>query len=67
MGSGETCGTSMCEKKRGGGPKSANGKANSSQNSTQHGVRAKSVVILEGESEEEYAKVVHGWNVIVQT
>ncbi len=48
--------------KRGGGPNTPKGKANSSQNSTKHGVRAKTVVILAEESEEEYEKVVRGWN-----
>ncbi len=52
----------MSKKKRGGGPKTPDGKANSSQNSTQHGLRAKTVVILAEESEEEYEKVVRGWN-----
>ncbi len=52
----------MADKKRGGGPNTPNGKANSSQNSTKHGVRAKSVVILPGETQEDYDRVVHGWN-----
>ena len=42
--------------------KSPEGKATSSKNSTKHGVRAKSVVILEGETQEDYDKVVSGWN-----
>ncbi len=42
--------------------KGPEGKARSAQNSTKHGVRAKSVVILAGETQEEYDKVVSGWN-----
>ena len=48
-------------KKRGAG-KIRKGKANSSQNATKHGLRAKSVLILPGETQEEYDKVVRGWN-----
>ncbi len=49
-------------KKRGGGPSTPAGKASSSQNSMKHGMRAKSVVILAGETQEEYDEVVSGWN-----
>ena len=42
--------------------KSPEGKARSSQNSTKHGLRAKNVLILPGETQEEYDEVVRGWN-----
>ena len=42
--------------------KSPQGKANSSKNALKHGMRAKSVLILPGETQEEYDKVVRGWN-----
>lgn len=49
-------------KKRGGGPKSIDGKKNSSRNSTTHGCRAKTVVILEGEHQEDYDQMKSEWN-----
>jgi hypothetical protein len=52
----------MERKKRGGGPKSVEGKKNSSRNSTTHGCRAKAVVILEGESQEAYDLIKYEWN-----
>ena len=42
--------------------KSPEGKANSSKNAIKHGMRAKNVLILPGETQEEYDKVVRGWN-----
>ncbi len=42
--------------------KSPEGKANSSKNALKHGMRAKSGLILPGETQEEYDKVVSGWN-----
>ncbi len=48
--------------KRGGGPNTPKGKANSSQNSTKHGLRAKSVLLLPDETQEAYDDVVRGWN-----
>ncbi len=48
-------------KKRGGGPKTAEGKARSSQNSTTHGMRAKHVRVLADESPEEYQRHHAGW------
>ncbi|MBV8866143.1 MAG: hypothetical protein JO210_12185, partial [Acidobacteriaceae bacterium] len=59
---GQTDAKSMPEKKRGGGPKTPQGKGHSSQNSTKHGLRAKKVLILAGEAQEEYDRVVRGWN-----
>ncbi len=48
-------------KKRGGGPKTAEGKARSSQNSTTHGMRAKHVRVLADESPDEYQRHHAGW------
>ncbi len=42
--------------------KTPEGKANSSKNALKHGMRAQSVLILPGETQEEYDKVVSGWN-----
>ena len=42
--------------------KSPDGKARSAKNSTKHGLRAENVLILPGETQEEYDKVVRGWN-----
>ncbi|HEU5231571.1 MAG TPA: hypothetical protein VFU50_01835 [Terriglobales bacterium] len=49
-------------KKRGGGPNTADGKKNSSRNSTTHGCRAKTVVILDGECQEDYDQMKSEWN-----
>lgn len=43
------------------GPKTPEGKANSSQNRTTHGCRSKKVVILEGETQEDYDALREGW------
>jgi hypothetical protein len=48
-------------KKRGGGPKTAEGRGRSSRNSTQHGLRATKIVLLPDESQEEYDEMVAGW------
>ncbi len=48
-------------KKRGGGPKTPEGKARSSQNSTTHGMRAKHVRVLADERPEEYKRHFEGW------
>lgn len=48
-------------KKRGGGPNTEDGKRNSSRNSTKHGCRAKTVVILDGESQEDYDRMKYEW------
>ena len=48
-------------KKRGGGPKTVEGRARSSRNSTQHGLRSTKVVLLKDESREEYDEMVSGW------
>ncbi len=42
--------------------KTPEGKARSSKNSTKHGVRSKNVLILPDESQEDYDRVVRGWN-----
>jgi len=47
-------------KKRGGGPKTPNGKANSSQNSTKHGCTSK-VLFLPGENPEDFDAIEAGW------
>jgi hypothetical protein len=53
----------MAEKKKhGGGPKTAEGKARSRQNSTRHGLRAKTAWLLPDESQEELDAVEAGWN-----
>ncbi len=44
----------------GGGPKSAEGKKNSSKNATTHGVLSKKL-ILPGESQEQFDEVWNGW------
>ncbi len=44
----------------GGGPKSAEGKKNSSRNATTHGVLSKKL-ILPGESQEQFDEVWNGW------
>jgi hypothetical protein len=49
------------EKKRGGGPKTPEGRARSSRNATQHGLRATKVLLLPDESQEEYDEMVAGW------
>ncbi len=49
------------EKKRGGGPKTAEGKARSSENSTTHGMRAKHVRVLADETAEDYRRHYDGW------
>ena len=43
------------------GPKSADGKATSSQNSTKHGCRATRIVVLPGESEEDLDVIRKKW------
>ena len=43
------------------GPKTPEGKAQSSQNSTKHGCRAKKVLILPDETREEYDELRDGW------
>lgn len=43
------------------GPKTPEGKENSSQNSTKHGLRAKKLVILPDESQEDYDGIEQGW------
>ena len=48
-------------KKRGGGPKTPQGKSNSSRNSTTHGCRAKTVVILADEQQEDYDQMARNW------
>ncbi len=48
-------------KKRGGGPKTPEGKARSSENSTTHGMRAKHVRVLADERPEEYKRHFEGW------
>jgi hypothetical protein len=48
-------------KKRGGGPKTPHGRARSSRNSLQHGLRATKVQLLPDESQEEYDEMVAGW------
>jgi hypothetical protein len=48
-------------KKRGGGPKTPEGRARSSRNSTRHGLRAMKIVLLPDESQEEYDEMVAGW------
>jgi len=47
-------------KKRGGGPKSADGKANSSQNARKHGSTSK-VLILPGEDPADFDAIEAGW------
>ncbi len=49
-------------KKRGGGPKTTEGKRNSSRNSTTHGCRSKTVVILKDEEQEDYDEMEREWN-----
>jgi hypothetical protein len=49
-------------KKRGGGPKTPQGKSNSSRNSTTHGCRAKTVVIMADEQQEDYDQMARDWN-----
>jgi len=49
-------------KKRGGGPNTPDGKKNSSRNSTAHGCRSKTVVILDGEYQEDYDEMEREWN-----
>jgi hypothetical protein len=48
-------------KKRGGGPKTPQGRARSSRNSTRHGLRATKILLLPDESQEEYDEMVAGW------
>ena len=57
----ETDARSMAEsKKRGGGPKTENGKANSSQNARKHGCTSK-VLILENEDPTDLEAIRAGW------
>jgi hypothetical protein len=49
------------QKKRGGGPKTPEGRARSSRNATQHGLRATKILRLPDESPEEYDAMVAGW------
>jgi hypothetical protein len=49
------------EKKRGGGPKTLEGKARSSQNRTTHGMRAKHLFVLADETPEQYQQLCDGW------
>ncbi len=48
------------EKKRGGGPKTPEGKARSSQNALKHGGRSETL-ILPGEEQADFDKVAEGW------
>ncbi len=48
-------------KKRGGGPKTPEGKRRASENSTKHGARATKFTILADESPEEYEETRNGW------
>jgi hypothetical protein len=48
--------------RRGGGPKTPEGKQRSSQNSTRHGLRAKKIRLLPDEDQGEYEEMVAGWN-----
>lgn len=52
----------MEKKKRGGGPNTPEGKKNSSRNSTTHGCRSKTVVILKDEHQEDYDQMQYEWN-----
>ena len=45
-------------KKRGGGPKTPEGKANSSRNALKHGATSKKIVLLQNESEEAWQQMV---------
>jgi hypothetical protein len=47
-------------KKRGGGPHSEGGKRNSSRNSTKHGCRAKTRILVD-ERQEDYDEIARGW------
>ncbi len=49
------------KKKRGGGPKTSEGKGRSSRNSTKHGACAKHFLVLEDESKDEYQRHYDGW------
>ncbi len=51
----------MATRKGIGGPNSATGKGRSSQNSTKHGARSTSVLILADETQEDYDEVRNGW------
>ncbi len=44
-----------------GGPKTPEGKEKSSRNSTSHGLRATRVLILAGESQDDYDEIREGW------
>ena len=46
---------------KGGGPKSPDGKARSSQNSTTHGMRARPGLILPDERQEDFDEIEDGW------
>jgi hypothetical protein len=49
------------QQRRGGGPKTPEGKQRSSQNSTRHGMRAKTIRLLPDEDPDEYESMVAGW------
>jgi len=49
------------DRRKGGGPRSRDGKERSSQNSIKHGGRSKIVRILPGEDPEDYERVKNGW------
>ncbi len=49
------------EKKHGGGPKTEDGKARSSQNSLKHGARSKALILAD-ERQEDFDKVAEGWS-----
>jgi Fe2+ or Zn2+ uptake regulation protein len=50
------------QRRRGGGPKTPEGKARSSQNSTRHGLRSAEIRLLPWEKQSDYDAVVAGWN-----
>jgi hypothetical protein len=50
------------QRRRGGGPKTPEGKQRSSQNSTRHGLRAKKIRLLPGEEQSDYDEMVAGWH-----
>jgi hypothetical protein len=50
------------QRRRGGGPKTPEGKQRSSQNSTRHGLRAQKIRLIDGEEQSDYDAMVAGWN-----
>ena len=58
---GRVWGVSLAGKKRGGGPKTAEGKARSRENATRHGLRSGRLRLLGDESAEELAETRANW------